>query len=150
MYIIASLISVNIFVYLSVVTFEIRKHPDTVLAFVGAVLPAIFIYQMLYVVFEKLFSASDKGIIDIVMAILLLPSFMILSKSLLRIKRNMEKYSSKEIIKKSILPLIIVLGYVFVYQIGFLLPFFFICLITAVIVPKKIKEKRRNLFNKNI
>lgn len=149
MYILASLFSINIFVCLSVVTFEIRKHPYTALAFVGAVLPSILIYQMVYVVFE-IFSESNKGILNIIMAILLLPAFMILSISILRIKRNMEKYSSKEIIKKSILPLIVILGYVFVYQIGFLLAFFFICIITAVIVPKKVKEKRRNLFNENI
>lgn len=123
-----------VFLYVAIKTFNIRKHPYTVLAFSGAVTYAIATVEIIRVI-ELEWSS-----------LLVLPLSLFLSFFSYRLVESIGKKSGKEIITKSLFPLFFVITYSLFVNIWFIVPLFFMAISSAILVPQKIKKERRNLF----
>lgn len=134
MFIFTSIMGLVVFLYVSIKTFGLRNHPYTILAFSGAVTYAIATVEIFRVIELELSS------------LLFLPlSFLIAFFSYNMVKK-MGKLNGKEIILKSLLPLAFVIVYFTMVNILFIIPLLAMTICTVLLVPKKVKTERKNLF----
>lgn len=136
MFLFTSMLGLVVFLYVSIKTFGIRKHPYTILAFSGAVTYAIATVEIIRVLQLEWSS------------LLVLPLSLVLAFFSYGLAQNMGKLNRKEIILKSLLPLFFVIAYFSMVNIFFITPLLLMAILSTLLVPKKIKEERKNLFVK--
>lgn len=134
MFLFASVVAIAVFLISLLKVFHVRKHPYTVLAFSGSLSFAIVTFELI-----QIFQFYWKSLMVIAFG-------FIVSLYCYSLFKSINEKGAKEIILKSLLPLLFGLLHVFALKIVFLAPMFVMCVLVQTLTPKRIKEQRRNLF----